>query len=109
MTRGIHHTLFLYTNFSNPIFDCEQFAAIANELTQHYRCNVHAYAVVHPSCGLQEYDGLPLVVDGRNEFVRLYGAVRGSGVSIRPDGYIACRAHPATTQLIRECLAKVFK
>jgi 2-polyprenyl-6-methoxyphenol hydroxylase-like FAD-dependent oxidoreductase len=108
LTRGTHHTLFFYTNHSNPAADCAEFASVVEALRKQYAGLIQAYALVHPDFDLPAIEGLSILADSQNEFARLYGATRKSAFLIRPDGYVGYRGEPLEAERLAAHLKMVF-
>jgi hypothetical protein len=53
-------------------------------------------------------EALPLVIDSRREFARLYGAHRNSTYLIRPDGYVGYRSQAAELAKLRQYLSRIL-
>ncbi|HTQ38493.1 MAG TPA: FAD-dependent monooxygenase [Pirellulales bacterium] len=109
LLRGPHHTLLLYTASADPAADCQRFAAIAAALFQQFAGRIQTYAIIHSDCDVPEIEGLPTVVDRRNEFGRIYRPSSGSGFLIRPDGYVGYRAEQADLDRLRAYLKRTFR
>jgi hypothetical protein len=108
LTRGTRHTLFFYTNHSNPGADCQDFWAATEPLRQRYAGLIRCYALVHPDFELPLVEGLSILADSQNEFARLYGASRQSAFLIRPDGYIGYRGEPLNPGQLADHFRQVF-
>src|SRR5262249_42933693 len=109
LLRGPKHTLLLYAANADVTATCEKFATIAGELKQRFSGSIQAYVIVHPDCDVPNTEAIPIVVDRRNEFGRLYQADSGGGFLIRPDGYIGYRTSAIDGQKLSEYLDRIFK
>src|SRR5262249_27004269 len=109
LLRGPKFTLLLYTTSATPGEDCERFAKLADAVRERFPGLIEIYAIIHPDCGPPEIEGLGLIVDGQNEFARIYGARSGGGFLIRPDGYVGYRGEPITSEKLCAWLGNVLR
>jgi 2-polyprenyl-6-methoxyphenol hydroxylase-like FAD-dependent oxidoreductase len=109
LLRGPHHTLLLYTASANPAQDCKNFAELATALFQRFAGRIQTYAIIHSDCDVPQIEGLPTVIDRRNEFGQLYRPQSGAGYLIRPDGYIGYRADNLNLDQLNLFLKRVFR
>ena len=108
LLRGTHHTLLLYSNHPDSDVDHRRFQEIADALRDRHGSLIRTYAILHPDCAATSIEGLPVLIDGCQEFARLYGPQRGSAYLVRPDGYLGYRARSVELEPLRDYLRGVF-
>jgi hypothetical protein len=109
LLRGTHHTLLLYSNHPEPDVDRGRFQEIADALRDQHGSLIRTYAILHPDCAATSLEGLPVLIDDRQEFARLYGPQRGSAYLVRPDGYLGYRAPSIELERLRQHLLGTFR
>ena len=108
LLRGPHHTLLLYSNHPDADVDHRRFQEIADALRDRHGSLIRTYAILHPDCAATSIEGLPVLIDGCQEFARLYGPQRGSAYLVRPDGYLGYRAPSVDLEPLRDHLRGAF-
>jgi hypothetical protein len=110
LLRGTHHTLLSYTNVAPADEDCRLFHKAATALAENLPSSfLRWYAIAHPDSGIPEIEGLPILVDTRNEFAKTYAARRNSVFLVRPDGYLVCRINELNQDLLQSYFAKLLQ
>jgi 2-polyprenyl-6-methoxyphenol hydroxylase-like FAD-dependent oxidoreductase len=109
LLRGTHHTLLLYSNHPDSEVDRGRFEEVAEALQGEHGSLIRSYAIFHPDCAAASLEGLPVLIDGRQEFARLYGPQRGSAYLVRPDGYLGYRAGSIDLEHLRQHLRTTFR
>jgi 2-polyprenyl-6-methoxyphenol hydroxylase-like FAD-dependent oxidoreductase/heme-degrading monooxygenase HmoA len=110
LTRGTHSTLLLWADAGTDeerLLQLEQLAAAVRRDTDG---QVHPYLLTDPAARVPAMVDLPVLRDADGAFRAAYG-VAGSGTAaylVRPDGHVGLRAQPATEDVLREHLSRVF-
>jgi 2-polyprenyl-6-methoxyphenol hydroxylase-like FAD-dependent oxidoreductase len=108
LLRGTHHMLLLYSNHPDSEIDRRRFQEIADALRDQHGSLIRTCAILHSDCAATPLEGLPALIDGRQEFARLYGPQRGSAYLVRPDGYLGYRAQSIDLEDLRRHLRGTF-
>ena len=109
LLRGPHHTLLLYSNHPDVDVDHRRFQEIAVALRDQHGGLIRTFAIIHPNGAATSLDGLPVFIDERQEFARLYAPHRGSAYLVRPDGYLGWRAPSIELEPLRQHLRGTFR
>ncbi|MFF1872687.1 FAD-dependent monooxygenase [Kitasatospora herbaricolor] len=104
LLRGPHHTLLLHAGPDTPAELLHRCAAAATAAAHGL---LDVYVVLAPDA---RPDGLrlPCVQDREGTFAAAYAARPGEAVTVRPDGYLGARCHPADPEELVAQLRRTF-